>query len=86
MTGSVATAQEPYAPLPVDANPGDVRRYRRNFVRAVQDRAASAHLSPMEQLVRKEISIYLASNYDPRPLDQVAADVRAVIRSQVARR
>lgn len=85
MTGSVVTVEEPYAPLPANANPADVRRYRRNFVQAVQDRADSGHLSPMEQLVRKEISIYLASNYDPRPLDQVADDVRAVIRSQVAR-
>jgi hypothetical protein len=86
MTGPVAALQEPYAPLPDDAQPHDVLRYRRNFFRAVKDRADSAHMSPMEQLVRKEISIYLASNYDPRPLDQVADDVRAVIHSQVARR
>lgn len=85
MTGSVTAAEGPYAPLPVDADPLDVARYRRNFARAIRDRADSGHLSPMEQLVRKEISIYLASNYDPRPLRQVADDVRAVIRSQVAR-
>jgi hypothetical protein len=86
MTGPVATLQEPYAPLPADAKADEVERYLRNFARAVADRAASGHLGPLEQLVREEISLYLASNYDPRPLDQVAADVRAVIQSQVARR
>ncbi len=86
MTGPVATLQEPYAPLPADAKADEVDRYLRNFARAVHDRAESAHLSPMERLVREELSIYLASNYDPRPLDQVADDVRSVIQSQVARR
>jgi hypothetical protein len=86
MTGSVVTLDEPYAPVPADADPRDVRQYLRNFRQAVEDRAASAQLSPMERLVRKEISVYLASNYDPRPLEQVADDVRAVIQSQVARR
>jgi hypothetical protein len=85
MTGPVVALEEPYAPLPENADPVDIERYRSNFARAVRDRAASVHLSPMEQLVRKEISIYLASNYDPREWDQVAGDVRSVIQSQVER-
>lgn len=86
MSTPVAALDEPYAPLPGDAHADDVERYRRNFLQAVRDRHASEHLSPMERLVRKEISIYLAANYDPRPLEQVADDVRSVITSQVARR
>lgn len=85
MTESASTLEGPYAPVPADADPVEVARYRRNFLQAVRDRANSAHLSPMEQLIRKEISVYLASNYDPRPLEQVIDDVRAVIQSQVAR-
>lgn len=82
---AVTPEAEPYAPLPEDAPDEEVRRYRANFAKAMHDRAANG-LAPVEQLVRKEVSIYLASNYDPRPLPEITEDVRAVIESQLARR
>jgi hypothetical protein len=79
-----AAEAEPYAPVPEGATKPEVRRYRANFAQAMRDRAEGG-LPPVEQLVRKEVSIYLASNYDPRPLRDITVDVRAVIEGQLTR-
>jgi hypothetical protein len=84
MAHSAAEA-EPYATVPEDASESEVRHYLANFAKAMRDRAVSG-LAPVEQLIRKEVSIYLASNYDPRPLRDITEDVRAVIEGQLTRR
>ena len=83
MAHSAAEA-EPYATVPEDAAESEVRRYRANFAKAMRDRTAGG-LAPVEQLIRKEVSIYRVE-HDPRPLRAITEDVRAVIEGQLTRR
>ncbi|HEV2784234.1 MAG TPA: hypothetical protein VGX25_33020 [Actinophytocola sp.] len=75
-----------YAPMPADASEQDIAQYQANLARARHERTNVDGLRPIDRLVKQEISDYLTYHYDPRPLEQIAGNVRSVIMSQMGRR
>ena len=71
--------------MPDDASSEDRQRYLANFEQALYESTDVEGLSPIDALVRREVSIYLSAYYDPRPLDQIIRNVRAVLMGQMGR-
>jgi hypothetical protein len=88
-TTQVLTAQPqtemPYAQAPAHASAEQYAQYRANFTRALSLARQRDNTSPREKYLRDRVSAYLRSSFDPRPFEEIEADFRSIITSDLSR-
>lgn len=74
-----------YAPVPAEASEAEKKQHEANFAQALREREDATSVGPFERLVRHELVLYLAANYDPRPFGEIAENIRTVLEGRMHR-